>query len=147
MKLRQILFLGLVTLLSAGSVNSHHARTPVYDVTRSSTVEGIVTEFLFVNPHAVISLDVSDDAGNVVNWSVAMAGRLNLIVGGWTEDSVMVGEQVVIIGNPTRTGSPGLCLERLIRADGSELLLPGTLRTNALEDERRRRIKEREQRN
>ncbi len=147
MKLRQILFLGLVTLLCAGNVYSHHARTPVYDVNSSVTVEGLVTEFLFVNPHSVITLDVSDDAGNVEKWSVAMAGRLNLIVGGWTQDSVMVGERVVIIGNPTRTGSPGLWLERLIRADGSELLLPGALRTNALEDERRQRIKEREQRN
>lgn len=147
MKLQQIVFLGLITLLFAETIYSHHARTPVYDAGRSVTVEGLVTEFRFFNPHAEISLDVTDDAGNLVKWSIEMAGRLNLTVGGWTGDSVMVGERVVITGNPTHTGSPGLWLEHLIRADGSELLLPGAVRSNALEEERRRRIEEREQRN
>ncbi len=147
MKPRRTLLLGLVMLISAEGVYAHHARSPVYDANLTVTVEGLVTEFSFFNPHAVISLDVADDAGNAVNWVIAMPGRLNLTVGGWTEDSVRVGERVVISGNPTRTGSPGLWLQSLIRADGSELLLPGAERSNALEDERRRRIEERDQQN
>ncbi|MEE8093521.1 MAG: DUF6152 family protein [Gammaproteobacteria bacterium] len=145
MKPRQTLLLGLLTLISAEGVYSHHARSPVYDASRSVTVEGLVTEFNFYNPHAMISLDVTDDAGKLVNWSIELPGRLNLTVGGWTDDSVTVGERVAITGNPTYTGSSGMWLERLIRADGSELLLPGTERSNALEDERRRRIEERDQ--
>jgi hypothetical protein len=147
MKPRRTLLLGLVMLISAEGVYAHHARSPVYNASRSVTVEGLVTEFNFYNPHAVISLDVTDDAGELVKWSIELAGKLNLTVGGWTDDSVMVGERVVITGNPTHTGSPGLWLVRLIRADGSELLLPGEVRSNALEDERRRRIEERDQQN
>ena len=147
MKPRRTLLLGLVMLISAEGVYAHHARSPVYNASRSVTVEGLVTEFNFFNPHAEISLDVTDDAGKLVEWSIELAGKLNLTVGGWTDDSVMVGERVVITGNPTYTGSPGLWLVRLIRADGSELLLPGTVRSNALEDERRRRIEERDQQN
>jgi hypothetical protein len=147
MKPRQTLLLGLLTLISAEGVYSHHARSPVYDASRSVTVEGLVSEFNFYNPHAMISLDVTDDAGKLVKWSIELPGRLNLTVGGWTDDSVTVGERVAIIGNPTYTGSSGMWLERLIRADGSELLLPGTERSNALEDERRRRIEERDQQN
>ena len=147
MKPRRTLLLGLVMLISAEGVYAHHARSPVYSASRSVTVEGLVTEFNFFNPHAEISLDVTDDAGKLVEWSIELAGKLNLTVGGWTDDSVMVGERVVITGNPTHTGSPGLWLVRLIRADGSELLLPGEVRSNALEDERRRRIEERDQQN
>ncbi len=147
MKPRRTLLLGLVMLISTEGVYAHHARSPVYNASLSVTVEGLVTEFNFFNPHAEISLDVTDDAGNLVEWSIELAGKLNLTVGGWTDDSVMVGERVVITGNPTYTGSPGLWLEHLIRADGSELLLPGAVRSNALEEERRRRIEEREQRN
>ncbi len=147
MKQRPILLLGILTLLSTESIHSHHARTPVYDASLTVTVEGLVTEFSLFNPHASIFLDVTDDAGNLVKWSIELPGKLNLTVGGWTDDSVIVGERVAISGNPTYTGSSGMWLVRLIRADGSELLLPGAERASALEDERRRRIKERDQQN
>ena len=38
----------------------HHAFSPVYDSKRSVTVAGVVTEFRFVNPHAMLSLEVND---------------------------------------------------------------------------------------
>ena len=146
MKQRPILSIGLLMLLSAEGVYAHHARSPVYDASLTVTVEGLVTEFSFFNPHAMISLDVTDDTGKLVKWSIELPGKLNLTVGGWTDDSIILGERVAISGNPTYTGSSGMWLVSLIRADGSELLLPGTERANALEDERRQRIKERDQR-
>ncbi len=42
------------------------------------TVAGTVKEFRFVNPHAMLVMDVKDEAGNVVKWTVEFAGRLNL---------------------------------------------------------------------
>lgn len=147
MKQRPIWLLGILTLLSTKSLYAHHARTPVYDASLTVTVDGLVTEFSLFNPHARITLDVTDDAGDLVKWSIELPGKLNLTVGGWTDESVVVGERVTISGNPTYTGSSGLWLQHLIRADGSELLLPGAERANALEDERRQRIKERDQRN
>ena len=147
MKQRPILLLGILTLLSTESIHSHHARSPVYDSSLTVTVEGLVTEFSFFNPHAKISLDVTDDTGKLVKWSIELPGKLNLTVGGWMDDSIVVGERVAISGNPTYTGSSGMWLVSLVRADGSELLLPGTERSNALEDERRRRIEQRNQQN
>ncbi len=147
MTLRLLLLVGLITLLSAEGVRAHHARTPVYDARRTVTVEGVVTEFSLINPHAYISLAVTDDAGDVVMWSIELPGKLNLTVGNWTDDSVTPGERIVISGNPTHTGSPGLWLVRLTGADGSELLLPGAERSDALEEERRQRIRERDQQN
>ncbi len=147
MKQRPILSLGLLMLLSAEAVYAHHARSPVYDASLTVSVEGLVTEFSFFNPHAKSSLDVTDDTGKLVKWSVELPGKLNLTVGGWTDDSIIVGERVAISGNPTYTSSSGMWLVSLIRADGSELLLPGTERSNALEDERRRRIEQRNQQN
>ena len=80
MKKVRAIFLPTVTalLLVAGAANSHHAFAPVYDGGRTVTVEGVVTEFRLVNPHATISMDVTDDAGNVVQWSVELSGKLNL---------------------------------------------------------------------
>jgi len=139
-------FYGLVmavALLACGRAFAHHAFTPVFDADRTITIEGVVTEFKLVNPHASIAMDVTDDAGQVVAWVVEMSGKLNLTVGGWTEDSIRTGDRVTVSGNPTHSGSPGLFLRKLVRADGTELLTPGAVRRNALEEARRQRAEQR----
>ncbi len=92
----------------------------------------------------MIEIDVTDEAGNVVRWSVEMAGRLNLVVAGWTDSSVSPGDRVAITGNPAHSGGPELFLQRLEFAGGRQLLTPGQERLSTIEEERRRR---REQRN
>lgn len=141
---RARLLIGLAGLVAFETAGAHHAFTPVYDGSRTVTIEGVVSEFRLVNPHASIELDVADPDGSVVRWSVEMAGRLNLEVGGWTEDSVRPGERVTITGNPSHTGSPRLFLTRLLRADGAELEMPGAERRSALDEARRQRALERE---
>ena len=121
---------------------AHHAFSPVYDGSKTVTIEGVVTEFKFVNPHAMISVDVTDDSGKVIKWSVEMAGRLNLVVAGWTDDSVSPGDHVTISGNPAHSNGPELFLRRLTFADGRQLLTPGQELSNAVEEERRRRREE-----
>jgi len=41
------------------------------------TVTGVVTQFRFVNPHALMTLEVTDKDGKIVTWVVEFAGRLN----------------------------------------------------------------------
>ena len=134
-----------ITAMSAAvdSAFAHHAFTPVYDGDQTLTIEGVVTEFRFVNPHALLLMDVTDESGNVARWSVEMSGRLNLIVGGWTDDSISPGDQVTISGNPTHSGSSSLFLRRLVRADGTELLTPGAVRNTTIEEARRERARNR----
>ena len=59
-----------------------------------------MTEFRLVNPHASMTLDSTDADGNSLTWTVDFDGRVNLIVGGWTEDTIRVGEAVTVTGNP-----------------------------------------------
>ncbi len=132
-----------VMLLTAAKLAvAHHAFSPVFDGSKTQTIEGVVKEFRFVNPHAMIQMDVTDDSGKVTRWRVEMAGRLNLVVAGWTDDSVAPGDRVTITGNPAHSGGPELFLQRLVLADGRQLLTPGQERANAVEEERRRRREE-----
>jgi hypothetical protein len=131
--------------LSAPAASPHHAFSPVYDEKRTITVSGVVTKFRFVNPHAMLYLDVADDSGKVAMWTVEFAGRLNLGDGGWTAETIKAGERVTVSGNPTHTGTERMFFRRLLRADGSELLPPGVERANALEEERRERARQRNQ--
>src|SRR5262245_50227711 len=134
-----------VLALSVTAARSHHAFSPVYDEKRLITVVGVVTQFRFVNPHAMMIMDVTDDTGKVVKWAVEFAGRLNLSEAGWTAESIKSGERVTVTGNPTHTGSQRLFFRKLVRADGTELLPGAAQRVNAIEEERRKRAQERNQ--
>jgi hypothetical protein len=117
----------------------------VYDDTRTISVTGVVTQFRFVNPHALMSMDVTDDTGKVVKWTVEFAGRLNLSEVGWTADSVKSGEQVTVTGNPAHTIPARMAFRRLVRSDGTVLVPAGPQRIDAIEEERRERARQRSQ--
>ena len=85
--------------------DSHHAFSPVYDAKSTIIVDGVVTQFRFVNPHAMMLMEVKDKTGKVETWNVEFAGRLNLEEAGWTADSIKPGEHVKVTGNPAWTGS------------------------------------------
>ena len=122
----------------------HHSFSPVYDDKRTVTVVGVVTQFKFANPHAFMSMDVIDESGKVAKWTVEFAGRLNLSNYGWTVDTIKSGERVTVTGNPTHTGSDRLYFRKLVRADGTLLQKGSSQQSNALEEERRQRARERD---
>jgi len=43
------------------------------------TLKGIVTKVEWMNPHVYFYLDVTDDSGNIANWSLEMGRRM-----GWS---------------------------------------------------------------
>ncbi len=141
--LRASLCIAPVLALTAADARPHHAFSPVYDEKRVITVAGVVTEFRFVNPHTMMNMDVTDEAGKVGSWVVEFAGRLNLSEFGWTASSVKAGERVTVTGNPTHTGSQRMFFRRLVRADGTELLPGAAQRLNTIEEERRQRARQR----
>jgi hypothetical protein len=145
MKLMRSLLFVVTVLLTATSGRSHHAFSPVYDEKRVITIEGVVEQFRFVNPHAMMFMIVTDKTGKGAKWTVEFSGRLNLAEAGWTEDSIKTGERVKVTGNPTHKGSERLFFRRLVRGDGSELLPGAAQRLSAIEEERRRRALQRKE--
>jgi hypothetical protein len=128
-----------ILVLTAADTVAHHAFSPVYDEKRVITVAGVVTEFRFVNPHAIMLMDVTGDGGKVEKWTVEFAGRLNLSEFGWTAESIKAGENVTVTGNPTHTGSARMFFRKIVRADGTELLPGNAQRLDTIEEQRRRR--------
>lgn len=125
--------------------DAHHSFSAVYDASRTISITGAVTQFRFVNPHAMMFMDVPDEAGTVAKWTVELAGRLNLSEGGWTAESIKSGERVTVTGNPTHADSTRMFFRRLVRADGTELLPAAEQRLNSIEQERRERARQRNQ--
>jgi hypothetical protein len=139
------LLLALTPLVSATLAYSHHSFSAVYDGTKQTTVTGVVTQFRFVNPHAMMSLDAKDASGKVEKWVVEFDGRLNLSNFGWTADSIKSGERVTVTGNPSHTDSRRIFFIKLLHADGTELVRGALQRYSGVEEDRRQRALQRDQ--
>jgi len=112
------LVVGFVTI--SVPMFAHHG-TASYDTSKMVTVKGAVTDFQFSNPHVLLFLDVKDDKGGVVRWSVETFSPGKLVRAGWTKDSVKAGDQVSITLIPAKSGAPVGFLHKLVLPNGEEL--------------------------
>lgn len=127
MKARVMVFLALTAglLLISGSVLAHHSNA-LSDKDRLTTLTGTVTKFAFTNPHVVISFDVKDAQGKVVNWSAFGGSPVALHrEGGWTNKTFQVGQQILVRGHVNRDGKPIVLYVRLYRCNSGEMINPG----------------------
>src|SRR6201981_3447717 len=95
----------LALLLSAGALLAHHGNS-AYDETARVPVKGTVTEFVWVNPHSQIYLDVKDSSGKIVQWGVETNSPGILSRAGWTRHSLKAGDEITIILCPAKNGQP-----------------------------------------
>jgi hypothetical protein len=123
----------------ACGAGAHHSFAAVFDGSRTIQVEGVVSEFRLVNPHALLTLESMDATGKPQTWIVELDGRLNLTTRGWTPQTIAVGEHVTVYGNPAHADAARIWFLRLERPDGSVLLRPAIERNDAIEEARRQR--------
>src|ERR1700748_3474468 len=83
--------------LSLGAAASAHHGNSAYDEQARVPIKGIVTEFVWTNPHSQIYLDVKDNNGNIVHWGIETNSPGILTRAGWTRHSLKAGDQVTII--------------------------------------------------
>ena len=104
---------------SASATSAHHAISAAYDGARQVTVKGVVSQFLFVAPHPILALDVTESGGAAQQWRLEMDNRSELSEAGMTADTLKRGDRIVVTGSPGRTQPQTLYIRRLERpADG-----------------------------
>ena len=114
-------FLGATgLLLFSVPVMAHHGRSN-YDVTATATVKGIVTEFEWVNPHAIIHFDVTDETGKVEKWIAETNSPNTLSRQGWSKNTVKIGDQITLTGHRVKGGGNYINFSKITFADGREL--------------------------
>jgi len=70
-------------------------------------ITGTIEEFQFTNPHTWIQLNVLDDKGSTVEWSLEWGSPNQLGRQGVRPATFPAGEKVTIRTNPMRDGTPG----------------------------------------
>lgn len=107
-----------VALASAVGARAHHSIAGVYDTARSTTIEARIVEFQFVNPHAIIIVEVSAPPGSQT-WRLELDNRFELVAIGMEETMFARGDAIVASGSPGRSDPQRLYVRRLERpADG-----------------------------
>jgi Family of unknown function (DUF6152) len=96
----------LCFLLGTLPVSAHHALT-AYDRNQSKTVEGVVKEFRFANPHARIVLLVAAQDGAMQEWDFEGGSIRRLQGRGMNANTILKGDKVRVAYNPMRDGSIG----------------------------------------
>lgn len=116
----------LMTALGSWPTAAHHS-TAAFDSDRVVRIEGTITQFRWINPHASIKLEgVAEDAPDGL-WTVEMTAPNVLINQGWKRNSVSPGDRVVMFVNPLRNpvtladGSQGGLYVGVVLADGATL--------------------------
>jgi hypothetical protein len=120
-----------IRLLALGSLLSlpvfaHHS-TAAFDNEKVVRIEGTITQFRWINPHASIKIDGDASEGVDGLWTVEMTAPNILLRQGWKRTSLTEGDKVVIFVNPLKNsitlndGSQGGLYVGVILADGSTL--------------------------
>ena len=87
--------------LHASPARAHHSWAP-YDVTREVTLEGLVTEYKWANPHSYIRLVTAGEEGGSEIWEIELSSAVVIRNRGWSADTIAVGDRVTIYANPSR---------------------------------------------
>ena len=96
------LALVVVILLSAALVGAHHSYGATYDVNKEVRLTGKLVQFSLRNPHSYVQIQAPDDKGVLQRWSVEWSGTTQLTSQGVKQESLKVGDQIVIVGRPSR---------------------------------------------
>ncbi len=106
MKNREISFIGLsgFLLLLSSPVLAHHG-TAAFDMESVTTVKGTVTKFEFMNPHALIYLDVAGSKGDVEHWIAEESSNNHLSRSGWDKNTLKPGDRITLAGHRARNGA------------------------------------------
>ena len=110
----------LGALLSSGvAMSAHHSGT-MFDETKEVSVQGVVKEFQYTNPHSWLLVDVTNKDGSVTTWGFEAEGPSTLQRAGIRPSEFAVGTKVTMTGRPMKDGRPAAIWVSAVRADGKE---------------------------
>jgi hypothetical protein len=103
-KLRNISFLVVGLLAISVPLFAHHGNA-AYDTSKTVTVKGTVTDYVWSNPHVFVKVDVKDDGGNTVHWIVEGQNPVSMLQIGWTKNTFKPGDEVEIDAMQAKNGA------------------------------------------
>jgi hypothetical protein len=118
-KFALILAVSFAALLVSAPLLAHHGEAN-YDTEKVVSVKGTVSDFEFINPHTLITVDVKNDKGEIEKWDCEMRSPTMLVrVGGWDKNTLKHGDVITVFGFRAKNGTTVMRLQKLTLADGT----------------------------
>lgn len=99
----------LLTLAAAFAatltLSAHHSFSAYYFEEQSVTLEGVVQEFQYRSPHAILMFTASDAEGQTRTYAAEWGNPNRLSRQGVTRDTLKPGDAVVVTGSPGRSAT------------------------------------------
>jgi hypothetical protein len=108
----------LLIAVSSSPASAHHAFSADYEAGNEGTIEGVVLEVIYRNPHARYYLEVTNSDGTNETWDLQTMNLMALGRSGWKKDTLKVGDKVKVYGTLGRDNSKKMYMEVVTFADG-----------------------------
>lgn len=116
----KLLLLVIIGAFLAGTAYAHHSLDATYIPSKEIKIEGKITLFEFRNPHSFLQIETTDANGKTQRWSLEWRGSAGLGQDGIKRDTLKIGDEVTITGNPSRTADDHRALLKTLhrKSDG-----------------------------
>lgn len=133
-----MVLVGVVTL--SVPLFAHHG-TAAFQNEKKVTLKGTVSEWLWSNPHCLLSIDVKGDDGKVVHWVGETQNPVSMANVGWSKAAIKAGDEVTFTILPVKNGMPLGRLVSVVLPNG-KTLISGEGESKEVRDELERQARE-----
>lgn len=120
MKAVNVVLLTLVLLAGATVAIVAHHSAAMFEEKKTVTVQGVVKEFQYTNPHSWLLVDVTAKDGKVTTWGFEAEGPTTLQRAGIRPSDLRPGTKLTITGHPMKDGKPAAIWVNAVREDGKK---------------------------
>jgi hypothetical protein len=100
--MRIVLSIAAVALMAVTAASAHHSFGATYEISKEIKLEGKIVQFVYRNPHSFVHVEAPDPAGVQQRWAIEWGGTAQLSGAGVQRDTLKVGDQVAVVGRPSR---------------------------------------------
>ena len=111
-----VLIAGLALIGGSKQVLAHHSFSAEYDSTQKVEITGVVTEFVWRNPHSFMKMDVTDKDGATKTWTLEWGSISSLQQYSINRTSIKPGDKIIVSGQAARDPqAPRMLIETVKR--------------------------------
>jgi hypothetical protein len=118
MKARLAILVAVSALTGAAPALAHHSFAAEFDGQKPFRITGSLVKVEWTNPHIYFYVDVKDESGTIVKWTLSAGSPGALSRRGFKKGDLKFGDTIVVDGYLARDGSHTMDARRVTLADG-----------------------------
>ena len=115
-----VVLAAVIGIFAAVPLSAHHGAA-AYEVGKKVVLKGTVKQWIYSNPHCLLTLEVTGDDGQVVQWIVEGQAPNVVFPAGYRKDTFTFGDKVTVTVEPVKNGRPLGRFVAAVTADGQTL--------------------------